>query len=80
LLFTKSPERVDWLKIEAQVKDISAASSLVIPVAPFASLANDPPVIAPGKGVVSLSSHPDIIAKFQAAIAVSDSSNRQAAR
>ncbi|MBR1155263.1 hypothetical protein [Bradyrhizobium sp. JYMT SZCCT0428] len=79
--FTKKAEPVDWFEIESRRQEISGFCRFsIFPIGPSIAPTNDSPAFSSDDSFVSLSSHLDIIAKFQAAIAASGSSNRQTAR
>jgi hypothetical protein len=75
VVFGKNAEPEKWFRLDSRLQDISASSRCSdSPLEPSSALLNDRTESASRASVASPSSHPDIIAEFQAAIAASVSS------
>ena len=74
VVFGKNAERDKWSRLESLLQDIAAhrpSDPSIMPDGPAIDLQNS---ASDSSGVAPLSSHPDIISEFQAAIAASVSS------
>ena len=74
VVFGKNAEPGKWFRLDSLLQDITAHQSPDTSIVPGGPTIDPQNSVSDRPGVVPLSSHPDIIAEFQAAIAAAVSS------